>query len=422
MKILHVNKYLYRRGGAEVYMQDVAELQTAVGHEVAFWGMAHADDDPVVAGRYADRLAPFIELEPPPPGVLPRLRAGARMVWSEASRRALAGVLDDFRPDIAHLHNVYHQLSPSILQALRARGIPIVMTLHDYKLACPSYQFLAGGRICTRCLDGHFRHAVQTRCKGGSRGASALLAVESRIHRSTGAWSPVHLFISPSRFLAGKMAAAGVFPERMNVLGNFVDVRPLPVKDVPGGPLVYAGRLAAEKGIDVLIRAVGGLPPDAELQVAGDGPERAALERLADEAAPGRVQFRGRLGKEDLLALLRSASVAVVPSRWHENMPMAVLEAFGCGLPVVATDLGGLPELVTPGVDGAIVAPEDPAALAEALAELLADPARTFAMGLAGRRKVAADFAPEQHLSRLLALYAEAATAAGRPLPVGSDR
>jgi len=422
MKILHVNKYLYRRGGAEVYMQDVAALQSAAGHEVAFWGMAHADDDPAVAGRYADQLAPFIELEPPPAGALPRLRAGARMVWSEASRRAFAGVLKDFRPDVAHLHNIYHQLSPSILQPLRARGVPIVMTLHDYKLACPSYQFLANGELCTRCLDGRFRHAVQTACKGGSRGSSALLAIESRIHRSTRAWAPVHLFLSPSRFLAGKMVEAGVFPDRMNVLNNFIDARDLPVKGSPGGPLVFAGRLAHEKGVDVLVRAVGRLSPDARLQVAGDGPERQALERLAADVAPGRVTFRGRLGKAELLSLLRSASVAVVPSTWHENMPMAVLEAFGCGLPVVTTDLGGLPELITPGVDGAIVPARDPVALATALDGLLADQDRTFAMGLAGRRKVVADFAPEHHLHRVLTYYEQAAAAAGRSLPVGSPR
>lgn len=406
MRILHVNKFLYRRGGAEGYMLDVAALQAERGCEVAFWGTDHPETPPQ---RYQSLLAPYAELEPAPRG-LPGVVAAGRTLWSETARRRLAAVLDDFRPDVAHLHNIYHHLSPSILQALRTRGVPTVMTLHDYKLACPSYQFLAGDDICTRCLDGRFRHAVQTRCKG-SLASSALVAVEVRVHRSLGLYDPIDVLVSPSRFLADQMRTSGVYPDRLEVLGNPADVASFPLKEVPGGPVFFAGRLAHEKGVDTLVRALA-LLPGARLEVAGDGPERGRLEALAQEVAPGRITFHGRLDKEELLRLLRSSTVAVVPSRWHENMPMAVLEALGSGVPVVATDLGGLPDLVDDGVDGRLVPADDPAALAGALGDLLADPEGSFRMGRAGRAKAEQAFDPAVHVDRLFEIYGRAGDAA----------
>lgn len=416
MRILHVNKYLYRRGGAEGYMQDVAALQRAAGHEVEFFGMTHPENPPL---RYAGHFPPLVELEPAPEGAGAKARAAARMFYSAASRRGAAAVLADFAPAVVHMHNIYHQLSPSILGPMRGSGVTTVMTLHDYKLACPTYQFLANGQLCEACLDGRFRHAVERRCKGGSLGASALLALETRVHRSLGSYQPVRLFISPSRFLAGKMAEAGVFPGRLHVLNNFVDAAAFPAKSAPGGGVVFAGRLAAEKGVDTLIQAMGLLAHPALLEIAGEGPDRSALEALAARHAPGRVTFHGRLPKAALLDLVRSAAVAVVPSRWHENQPMAVLEAFACGVPVVTTDLGGLPELVSPGRDGDVVAANDPAALATAVAALLDDPGRAFAMGQAARDKAMTRFAPAEHLATLMDLYDRARSSIIEPAGTG---
>ena len=148
-----------------------------------------------------------------------------------------------------------------MLVPLARAGVPTVMTLHDYKLVCPSYLFLDHGKVCEACLGGFFGHAVVRRCKDDSIGASAVLAVESTVHRLTGAYGSVRVFVCPSRFLAAKMAQAGVYPDRLQVLSNFVDVCGLATKTDPGGPVVYMGRLWPEKGIDVLIEAIGGWPP-----------------------------------------------------------------------------------------------------------------------------------------------------------------
>jgi glycosyltransferase involved in cell wall biosynthesis len=332
------------------------------------------------------------------------------MLWSTSARSGLRRVLADFRPDVVHLHNVYHQLSPSVVAAARDAGVPCVMTLHDYKLACPSYQMLDHGRPCDACVTGGPWQAARRSCKDGSRSASTLLAAESWLHRRLGAYDGVGALLAPSRFLAGVLTRAGVYPDRLRVLRHPVDVDQLAVKDTPGGGVVYAGRLAPEKGVDTLIAAAALLPDGVTVEVAGDGPSRAVLEDLARRVAPGRVRFHGRLAKDRLHDLIRASAVAAVPSVWYENQPLAVLEAFGCGVPVVATDLGGLPELVTPGVDGHIVPPGDAAALAGALVRTLADPDAAHAMGRAGRAKVCRDFAPADHLDGLRAAYAAART------------
>ena len=408
MRILHVNKFLYRRGGAEAYMDDVAALQVAAGHQVEFFAMEHPENRP---SRFSASFPSYVELEPQPRSLLGKAKAAGRVVWSTSARRGMADVVAAFRPDVVHLHNVYHQLSPSILRPLSDQGIPTVMTLHDYKLACPTYQFLDGGVLCQACVGGHFTQAVRRRCKGDSLTASALAAFELWLHTTAGAYGPVGRFVCPSRFLAGTMAEAGVFPDRLRWLPHFIDCAAIEPKVDPGGPVVFAGRLSAEKGVDTLIEAVG--RTTLQLEIAGEGPERARLEALAESRAPGQVRFLGRLPKTGVHELFRAASVAAVPSRWFENQPMTVLEAFACAVPVVASDLGGLSELIEPGIDGDLVPPDDPDALAGVLAAIAARPDTAMAMGHNARAMALRHFNPPRHLAGLDEIYEEAGAMTG---------
>jgi glycosyltransferase involved in cell wall biosynthesis len=344
--------------------------------------------------------------------VTSKAKAVGRMLWSRSSASGMRAVAERFRPDVVHLHNVYHQLSPSILRPLRDLGVPIVMTAHDYKLVCPTYQLLDHGQPCEACIGRRFHHAPLRRCKDDSFGASLVAAVELSLHTALHAYAPIRAFICPSRFMEDKLRAGGVYPERLRWVPHFIDTTGIETTSRAGGGVVFAGRLAPEKGIDVVVRAVAELP-DARLDIAGDGPSRAELETLAQQVAPGRVRFHGRLAKADVHRLLRESAVAVLPARWYENQPMAILEAFACGVPVVGSTLGGIPELIDPGVDGTLAPPNDPHAWAGALRPFLEDPPSAVEMGRRARAKVEEHFSPAAHLARLDEIY-RAVLAGGR--------
>lgn len=399
MRILQVDKFLRRQGGAASYMLDLAHLQRTQGHEVEFFAMADDRNEPA---RFAADFAPPMHTDPPPPGLRGRARAAAAMIWNPAAAHALGRVVDAFAPDVAHLHNVYHQLSPSVVRLLHRRGVRTVLTLHDYKLVCPTYRLLDLDGPCTACLDGKFRHAVQRRCKDGSRSASAVLALETGLHRRFGAYDDVDAFVAPSRFLYDTVSAAGIHRDRLHHLPHFVDASRSPRTAAPGSRFVYAGRLSPEKGVATLLRAVAAA--GVGLTVAGDGPQRAELTALAQELGAD-VRFVGALERDATLQLVAASRALVLPAEWYENQPMSVLEAMSCAVPVVATRIGGSPELVIDGQTGLLVEPGDPDGLASALRTLHADDDLARQLGAAGLARAEREFSPQAHLDRLDVLY-----------------
>jgi glycosyltransferase involved in cell wall biosynthesis len=411
MRILHVNKFLYRRGGAESYLLDVAALQRAAGHDVTFFGTRHPENDPAL-----DRpgFPEYIELEPPPSTWAGKARAARRIIYSREAERAIAREVDRSRPDVVHLHNIYHHLSPSVLRPLRERAIPIVMTLHDFKLACPTHRFLADGRPCEACVPRRFYMPTVKRCYQGSVAASTLNGLELTIHTLLRMYAPVHLFLCPSRFMLEKMTAARVFPDRLRWLPNFVDAGGIEPKSAAGGGAVYVGRLSPEKGVGVLVDAAAHLACD--VHVVGDGPDRDRLLERAMAVGAERLSFHGHVRAEEVHRRLRDAAVAVMPSIGYENAPMGILEAFAAGVPVVGTDHGGIPELIDPDQDGDLVPPGDAMALAASIGRFVNDPDRSFQLGRTARSKAELRFSPEGHLAALDELYREAISVAPKAI------
>jgi glycosyltransferase involved in cell wall biosynthesis len=403
MRVLHVDKFLHRTGGAAAYMFDLAEQQRRRGDVVEFFSM---QDDRNVESAFADLLPPHVQLEPAPPGVVARARVAATMVWSRRAERAMAEVVERFAPDVVHCHNIYHQLSPSILRPLERGRVPVVMTVHDYKPVCPSYRLHDGDGVCTACVGHGTHHAALRACKDGSRTASAILAVESGIHRATGAYGRVDRFICPSRFLADTLRAGRFYPERLRVVPNFVDATAVQPRRGAGDGFVYVGRLSHEKGVDLLIDAVA--RAGVQLTVVGDGPERDTLRVLADRVAPGHVIFTGHLGREAVMTTVGSARAAVLFARWHENMPMSILEANAASVPMVVSDLGGLPDLVDDEVTGHVVPHGDVDALATVLRRLDSDPGWSERLGAAARTVVFDRYGVQTHLAAVDGVYDEA--------------
>ncbi|MDX6496061.1 MAG: hypothetical protein QOE17_2047 [Gaiellales bacterium] len=402
-RVLMVNKFQYAKGGAELYMYGLASLLEREGVDVRYFGMRHPRNvDSDTSRHYVSE----IDFEQPPPGI-GRLRVAARAVYSVEARRRMSGLIAGLPAiDVAHLHNVYHQLSPSILAPLHRAGIPVVMTVHDYKLVCPVYTLVSHGEMCERCVGGHFQNAVRLRCNRGSLAGSALVAGETWLHRTLRLWEHgVDVFVTPSSYLREKLIAGGYPADRVVHVPNFVDPERFRASPEPGGYFLYLGRLSHEKGVETLIEATAGTP--LELRIAGDGPERERLEAMAARSG-ARVEFLGHRSGDDLERLVAGARAIVVPSRWPENCPLVVLEAMAAAKPLVASRVGGIPELSRDGEEALLVPHGEVAPLREAMLRLQGSDDLARRLGGAGRRRVEDLYGPARHLESVAAAYRQA--------------
>lgn len=404
MRILFLNNFYYLRGGAERVLFEEMRLLREAGHDVAIYARGHQLNEP----------APFAEFFPPPLETdrlglsLGTLRSARELIYSAASRRGLREVLARFRPDIVHAHNVYGRLSLSVLDELKAAGVPVVMTLHDLKLLCPSYLMLNNGMPCERCKGHRYQNAVLTRCHKGSYPASLVYALESWFNHGLGKYRSVRRFIAPSRFLRDKCLEHGWDGARIAYLPNFIDPAPAPEPPDGGGEhLLYLGRLSREKGVGTLLQAYRQLTRPIPLIVAGEGPEQEALQRAALYSGLP-VTFTGHLSGAKLSGLLSRASGVVIPSECYENAPLSLLEAYAAGKPVLAACIGGIPELVQHGETGFLFSPGSVPGLANTLERFLSlTRSERAAMGVAARAKLVREFSAQRHLELLLGLYRE---------------
>ena len=403
MKILLVNKFFFLNGGSEACMFDGARLLKERGHRVAFLSMAHprniAGEDPAYFVSHVD----FNELR----GLRAKARAAARMLYSLEAKALMDEVIRKERPDIAILHNVYHQLSPSILAPLKRHQVPSLMVLHDYKMVCPVYTLFSGGQPCERCSHRRFFSCVSQRCSKGSRASSLMAAAEMTLHhRVFDAYDGVAAFISPSRFLIEKLAQMG-FSRPIHHIPNFIDARDLrPQPAAEENAVLYFGRLTPEKGLRTLIEAMDGVP--ATCHIIGDGPSAGELHRLAAERGLENVAFTGHLAFEQLADRVRRARAVVLPSEWYENSPRSVLEAFALGKPVVGARRGGIPELVEEGVTGWTFEAGNAADLRRALVLALSNADKVEEMGRNARRFAEQRYGPDLYYERLMTLCLQA--------------
>ena len=250
-RVLMVNKFHYPRGGAEHYMFRLAGLLEQRGTEVDYFAMHDARNLPCATDRY---FVSEVSFEQPPQGLAGRVGMAGRMVYSLEARRKMAQLLAERPAGLAHVHNIYHQLSPSLLAPLQRRGIPVVMTVHDFKLVCPVYSLMSHGEICERCVGHGFGPAVRRRCNRSSLSGSLLVAGETWAHRRLGLYrTGVDVFITPSAFARDRLVAGGYPADRIVVVPNCVvaeDYQPL---YRAGGYALYIGRLSREKGVEVLV-------------------------------------------------------------------------------------------------------------------------------------------------------------------------
>jgi glycosyltransferase involved in cell wall biosynthesis len=315
-------------------------------------------------------------------------------------------LLNETQPDIAHAHNVYHHISPSIFGVLKRRNIPTILTLHDLKLACPAYKMLTHDGICERCKSGNLSHVVRNRCVKNSLALSSMIWLEASVQRLLGSYSDnVDRFITPSRFYLEKLVEWGWERKRFTHIPNFVDVDALQPDFNAGLAFLYFGRLAPEKGLQTLLKAAA--QARVQLWIVGTGPEEATLKQLATEINVD-VQFLGYKTGADLHELVRRARAVVLPSEWYENAPMSVLESYALGRPVIGAAIGGIPELIRENETGISFTSGNVDDLATALRQFAGmSPAQLTDMGQCARAWVENDFTVTRYLERLMHLYGE---------------
>lgn len=399
-RLLAINNYFYRRGGAESVFLDHIDLFTAAGWDVVPFAMQHPANLP---SPWSGHFVSEIEYGGAG-GPLTKARQAAKVVFSLEARRKIRDLIGLARPSVAHAHNVYHHISPSIFSALKAEGVPLVMTAHDLKIACPAYKMLSRGSVCERCQGGRIHNVLLHRCVKDSVAVSGLVLMETLVHRGLGLYrDTLDRLIAPSRFYREKLIAWGWDANRIAHIPNCIDTSAYVPATGEGDYFVYAGRLSSEKGLATLLRATA--LARQKLILAGSGPEEERLRRLADNFGAD-VGFAGHLDKPALQRLIGDALALVLPSEWYENAPISLLEAYALGRPVIGARIGGIPELIAEGETGLLVESGNAAALAEAMAALAAlSPTARAGMGASGRDWVAREFSPDRYRERTLTLY-----------------
>ncbi|ROR35150.1 glycosyltransferase family 4 protein [Inmirania thermothiophila] len=356
--------------------------------------------------RMGHRVVTFVEDNARLDGVNP-LKAAVEAVWSRETQRRLKRLIEKTRPDVVHFHNTFLRISPAAYYTVKAMGLPVVQTLHNYRLVCPGALLMRDGRVCETCVGRKvpWPGAVHG-CWRGSRAQTAVVAAMVAVHRALGTWErKVDRYIALTEVARRRFAEGGVPADRIAVKPNFVDPDP-GAGAHDGGYALFVGRLSAEKGVRTLLEAWKGLR-GIPLRVVGDGPLRGEMEERARDGGV-EVEFMGRRGREEVLRLMKDARVLVFPSVWYEGFPVTLAEAFACGLPVVASRLGAMAEIVEDGRTGLLFKPGDAQGLAETVAALWGDRRRCEEMGREARSAYLARYTADANYERLMAIYRQA--------------
>lgn len=331
----------------------------------------------------------------PESGSIGRVRTGAAAVWSASAKSTVEQLVQRHHPDVVHCHNLFPALSPSVLRA--ADGVPIVVTLHNYRLLCLPGTFLREGRICESCLGHAPWRGIVHRCYHDSMAASGAIATSVSVHRAARTFSRPDMYLAVSTFVRDKHVEAGFSPERIKVKPNFA--WPTARREGAGEYFLFLGRLTAEKGLDSLFAAFDRLQ-GVPLVVVGDGPDASRLKSVA----PSGVEFRGALDPSELAGIFRGARALVFPSIWYEGAPRVIIEAYAAGVPVLASRIGGVPELIAEERSGLLVEPGDTEAWSSAIERLL-DDAESLRLGEGAWSLWNEGFRPEHGLENLESAY-----------------
>jgi len=400
MRILLVNKFNYPRGGAEKYFLLLKESLEKAGHQVAVFAMHHPKNQASPWKKYFVSRLSFNE-----GNLIDKLKVPGRMIYSLEAKRKFRQLLNDFQPQIIHCHNIYHQLSPSILPVAKKKKIPLIMHLHDYKLICPNYRLFTKGKFCQECLQkNNYCPSIKNNCYN-SRVHSFLAYLEMTLHHKI--WqiykNNLDLLIAPSEYMRKLILKNGWPKEKVIKIIN-----PAPTvkkyKTEEKNYLLYFGRLAPEKGIEDLILAAR--DSRHQLKLVGTGPlEKKITKEFKKEINSGQLKLTGQLSGKKLEQEIKEANAIIIPSRWPENMPLALLESLAYGKIIVASRIGGLPEIIQDKQNGFLFSPGKIKELTKQIKQLKGLKVSQKEKIKQRARQTARELNPQQHFYQIIKIY-----------------
>lgn len=382
--VLVVHNRYQQRGGEDVVFEAESKLLEKHGHRV---------------GRLVAHNSMIAELR----GPHDQARLAARTVWSHKSADEVRRAIREFNPDVLHVHNTFPLLSPAIYEASAREGVPVVQTLHNYRLVCPKATLFRDGRPCEDCVGRMIPWpGVVHACYQGSRPKTAIVAGMLAFNNVRATWQSVSIFIALSEFGRQIFIRGGLPADRIVVKRNFVEPDP-GGRESTGDAFVFVGRLTTDKGVETLLRAWAALPASVRLVIIGDGPLRELVRKAA--SGSGNIQFAGQQDRTFVLAAMASARAVIIPSLWYEAAPLTMIEAFGCGAPVIGSALGSLGEAIEHGKTGLLYEAGSEAALAGSVRWMSENPQAAARMAAAARDTYLSRYTAQENYPQLLAIY-----------------
>jgi glycosyltransferase involved in cell wall biosynthesis len=382
MKILQVHKYFTRKrgGGSVTAFLEMIKALSEKGHTVSVFSMQDENNELTSYSKYF--ISHFDVNDKM--NILEKIRLAPKIIYNCEAKKKIEELIKNEKPDVAHLHNIYHYLTPSIISALKKYRIPIVMTLHAYKEICPNYKLFIRGKVCEKCKGGKYYNCFFSRCIKESFPKSFLAMIEAYVHKFLKSYEKVDIFIAPSLFMKNKCVEFGIPEDKIKVIRNIVDIESMQ-KEIDyslkeKNYFLYYGRLSEEKGISDLIQAVSKLEKENlldgnELYIVGKGPEEERLKKLTAELGlENKIKFLGFKSGKKLLDIIRQSKFIVVPSVWYENSPMVITESQLSKKPVIVSSLGGSHESIIDGATGLVFEVGDIGDLAQKIKKILVLP------------------------------------------------
>ncbi|OGF68132.1 MAG: hypothetical protein A2Y62_08370 [Candidatus Fischerbacteria bacterium RBG_13_37_8] len=400
MKVLMINKFIYPKGGDAICSLETRRLLVEHNHNVVLWGMHHSNNPKLPFDDYFVKYIDFDNIK----GIKNRMKAVVSILYSFEAKAKITYVLKSFKPDIVHLNNFAHQISPSILHAIKNERIPMVMTMHDYKLVCPAYSMFSNSGCCEECRGRRYYRCIINRCAKNSYSKSTINCLEMYLHHDImGIYNLIDIFIAPSFFLKNEVEEMG-FNLPVTYLPNFIDSKNYqPQYEFTKGIFCYFGRLSPEKGIFTMLKAFAA--KSAKLRIIGDGPLGEEINSMIKKEGLNNVEMLGYKSGDELQKSIKESMAVIIPSECYENNPRSALEAFALGKPVIGARIGGIPELVIDGETGLTFKSGDEQDLSKKINCLMSNSDMVMKMGKIARKTVEQKYNSENHYRNLLAIY-----------------